>query len=264
MIQRVYTGNDAMTLKISVTTQGEQEIRLIIEDAEQANTILTDRLALVDGNFVFLIGLPLCQKYVNIIVVNESDGGSDNYFTYDGFEKTGLVKRMDIIDFSKYNLSSFIKFIQKFSYNAGVLRTNDPNNDKDYYRDDNWAFFIKYLPVIRDYETGQECDTPARISVDNGLIEISQKYFLNYTVPMRMACLLHEYSHPYVNENPDDESEADLNGLIIYLGLGYPRYEAMEVWCQVFENTDTEQNMERIAIIEKFIEDFDNNKIVFN
>jgi hypothetical protein len=34
-----------------------------------------------------------------------------------------------------------------------------------------------------------------------------------------MAILLHEYSHFYVNQDINNESEADLNGLLIYLGL---------------------------------------------
>jgi len=263
LIQRIFTGSDAMTLKITVSTQSEQNIRLIIQDASQVNTVLTDRTAPVNGTFEWLIGLPLVRDYVDVILVNQSDNDSDRLFTYDGFKKLSLEKRMDVIDFSKYNLSSYIKFIQKFCFNAGVLRTNDPANTQDYYRDENWHFFIKYLPVIRD-ENGMESTTPARISVDNALIEVSQKYFINYTVPMRMACLLHEYSHPFINEDPDDESEADLNGLIIYLGLGYPRYEAAEAWCTIFDDMQTEENMERIAIIAQFIEDFDNNKIVFD
>lgn len=253
-----------MTLKITVSTNSEQELRLIIKDANQANTILTDRVAKVNGSFDFLIGMPLCRDYVDVIVINESDNGSDSGFIYEGFKKLPLVKRMDVIDFSKYNLSSYIKFIQKFCYNAGVLATNNVNNERDMYHDGNWRFFIKYVPFITDYQTGAEIETPARISVDNGLIEVSQKYFINYTVPMRIACLLHEYSHPFINENPDDESEADLNGLLIYLGLGYPRYEAVEAWCTIFGEYQSDENMERIAIIQQFVEDFDNNKIVFN
>ncbi len=252
-----------MTLVITVSTKSEQDIRLVIYDSHQANTVLTDRIAKVNGTFVFKIGLPLCRKEVDVIVVNAADG-SDNGFTYHGFKKESLVRRMDVIDFSKYHLSSYIKFIQKFCYNAGVLRTNEPGNDQDLYHDGGYHFFIRYVPVITDYETGAELTTPARISVDNGLIEISQKDFMGYTVPMRIACLLHEYSHPFINENPDDESEADLNGLIIYLGLGYPRYEGVEAWCSIFDTSQTDENMERIAIIEQFILDFDNNKIVFN
>ena len=45
---------------------------------------------------------------------------------------------------------------------------------------------------------------------------------------MRMAILLHEFSHFYLNDRMEDETEADLNGLLIYLALGYPRIEAYQ------------------------------------
>ena len=81
-------------------------------------------------------------------------------------------------------------------------------------------------------------------------------------MPKRMAILLHEYSHPYVNLNPDDESEADLNGLTIYLGLGYPRIDGAEAWCDVFDNSDTDANFERLMIIDAYINDFESKKMV--
>ena len=158
-------------------------------------------------------------------------------------------------------MREYINFIQKFCYNAGVLRPSDPNNDDDFYISYGTHFYIKYLPTIVDYETGQELTTPARVG-DDGLIEASQKFFVGYSVPKRMAILLHEYSHPYVNLNPDDESEADLNGLTIYLGLGYPRIDGAEAWCDVFDNSDTDANFERLMIIDAYINDFESKKMV--
>lgn len=251
-----------MTLNISVSTMTEQEVRLVIIDAEQENTVLTDRVAFVNGKFDFMIGLPLCRKYVDVVLVNNKDN-SDSSFTYNGFKKLPLIKRTDSIDMRRNHLRSFVNFVQKFCYNAGVLRTNDARNDQDFYRSDDWRFFIKYLPVIRDYDTGAEVSTPARISCDTGLIEVSQKDFLQYTVPMRIATVFHEYSHPWVNADPDDESEADINGLLIFRGLGFPKYEAAEAWCTILGENDSPENMQRLAIIMKFLDDYDNNKILF-
>ncbi len=266
--QRIYTGNEAMILKVSVATQSKQDIRLIVRDSEQEYTNLTDRIAEVNGNFDFYVRMPLCRKYVDVEISNENDPSNDSSFTYtgelgSGYETMHLKKRLSVIDFTRYNLNDYIKFIQKFCYNAGVLRTNDINDPDDLYCSDKSFFFIRYLPIIRDYKTGEEVVTPCRIDVETGLIEVSQKYFINYSVPGRIATLLHEFSHPFINKDPDDETEADLNGLIIYLGLGYPRIEAIYVWCQVFEQTDTEENMERLSYIKKFIEDFDSGKMVF-
>jgi hypothetical protein len=79
---------------------------------------------------------------------------------------------------------------------------------------------------------------------------------------MRMAILLHEFAHFYLNENIEDEIEADLNGLLIYLGLGYPRIDGYEAFLQVFEGTPSEQNVVRYDVINKFIQDFENKKYV--
>ena len=81
---------------------------------------------------------------------------------------------------------------------------------------------------------------------------------------MRMAILTHEFSHVFLNVNPNDETEADLNGLLIYLSLGYPRIEAHEAWIDTFENSPTDGNMERYEIMEQFIEDFENGNLIIH
>jgi hypothetical protein len=60
-----------------------------------------------------------------------------------------------------------------------------------------------------------------------------------------------------------DETEADLNGLLIYLGLGYPRIEACEAFLEVFEQYPSEENGKRYKKIENFINNFEKNNIVF-
>ncbi len=263
MLTKVHTRYDAMILKVSVKTSSEQVIRIMVSDSEQHYTVLTDRARSIDGDFDFIVRLPLVRKYVDVEVVNDEDG-SDYGFEVTGITRLPLDRRMEVIDFTKYRLRSFIKFAQKFCYNCGVLRTNDPMDPTDFYRSDDWHFYIRYLPVLVDYATGEELDTPARIDMESKIIEVSQKHFIDYSVPMRMATLTHEYAHPYMNEDPDDESQADLNGLIVYLGLGFPRVEAAEAWCEIFSNHATEQNAERIDIIKQFIEDFESNKLVFS
>jgi hypothetical protein len=72
-----------------------------------------------------------------------------------------------------------------------------------------------------------------------------------------MAILLHEFSHVYLNENVDDEVEADLNGLLIYLGLGYPRIEAFEVFAKTFLSVPSDGNRMRYDKIKTFIDEFE-------
>lgn len=263
MINKVYTGADAMTLVVSCYVDGEMDVRCIVRDSKQPDTKLTDRVRTISGDGLFYIRMPLCREWVDVILTN-NDTGDDAGITFNSAKKTPLERRFDIIDFNNsYKLNEFIRFVQRFCYNAGILRTNDPNNDKDFYVSENRNFYIKYLPVIRDYETGMELETPARVSNDSPVIEVSQKHFIGYTVPMRLCTLFHEYSHPWQNTNPDDESEADLNGLIIYLGLGYPRIEAGEAWCEIFMDSASDENIERIAIIKQFIDNFEKEGKVF-
>jgi hypothetical protein len=269
MIQKIFTGTEAMTLKVSVSTTSEQDIRLIVRDSNQANTVLTDRFATVNGNYDFYVMMPLCRNYVDLIITNDKDG-SDSSFTYNGFKKVHLDRRMMEIDFTTYYLNEYLRFIQKFCYNAGILPANDPNNKDNFYRSTNLNpfgkphFYIKYLPSIVDSTTGEELETPARIAEDGSFIEISQKFFIEYSVPMRIAVLLHEYAHPFINSNPDDEGEADFNGLFIYLALGYPRIEGGQAWCEVAMNTPTDENLQRVADVDRFINDFDKSMMVIN
>ena len=263
--QKIYTGFDEMILRVRVKSEVAQDIFIVVKDSERQNTVLLDRFAPVGPgeHYDFLVPLPQCRRYVTLQLMDQNGGDT---FEYIGFSKEPLIKRLDIIDFKTYHLQEFVSFIKKFCYNCGELRTNDAKNDQDYYksREINPHFFIKYLDVITDHKTGVPLPTPAHINLGAPLIEVSKKYFKDYTVPGRVAILLHEYCHPYANTNPNDESEADLNGLIIYLGLGYPKWEAQQVWLQIFSNTDTVQNENREKMIHNFIEDFDNMQMIMN
>jgi transcriptional antiterminator len=48
-----------------------------------------------------------------------------------------------------------------------------------------------------------------------------------------------------------------LNALLIYLGLGYPRIDAYNVFTKVFETSDNEANIERMKLIDEFIRNFE-------
>ena len=77
---------------------------------------------------------------------------------------------------------------------------------------------------------------------------------------MRMAILLHEYSHYYVNKTPSSEVEADLNGLRIYLALGYPRIDAYNVFLNVFKSANSKQSLDRFEKLDAFIKNWEYGK----
>ena len=252
MIFSVPTNHEELTLLVKVRTNSPEKIRIIVKDGNQPNTSFTNRYKTVNGESIFYVRMPVSPKECIVYVYNEKNGnlpvGEDNSLIVESITKSPLEKKLDVIDFNNPLIRSFINFSTRFCYNAGSLSTGN-------YVSDDKKFSIKYLPVIKDM--GEEQTTPARIDVDSGLIEVSKKHFLDFTIPIRMAILLHEFSHIYLNDNIDDEVEADLNGLLIYLGLGYPRIEAFEVFAKTFLIAPTEQNKMRYDKIVNFIDNFE-------
>lgn len=245
---------EQMTLGISVQCARPVKLRLKVVDAEKPLTSFTNRYKTVNTNYKFFVRLPMTPKTLDIQLTDDDGSDITNVVRVLNIEKYGLEKRMDEVDFNSYSVGAFVDFAQRFSFNASYL---EPNN----YVSELQDYKIEYLPTIVG-QNGSELPTPARISKSTGRIQVSKKLFKDYTVPMRMAILLHEFAHFYLNENIDDEVEADLNGLLIYLGLGYPRIDGYEAFLQVFETTPTPQNKNRYDIINNFITEFDNKKFV--
>jgi hypothetical protein len=259
MIYRLPTRYEEFTLLIKVKTDKPEKIHLKVSDADQKNTVFTDRWKTVNGECSFYVRMPISGKISLINLYNEKVGQhkEDNSFEVVEIKKIPLEKRLDVLDFSNNDLRSFINFCTRFCFNAGVLSSGT-------YKSTDGKFKIEYLPTIISSKSGKELQTPARINKDNGVIQVSQKKFVPDTVAMRMAILLHEYSHFYVNKDIDNESEADLNGLLIYLGLGYPRFEGHEAYLKTFISTPTEMNKNRYDKIKAFIDNFEkNNYIVY-
>jgi len=253
MIYRVPTRYEELTLVIKVVTDSPQSIRIVVEDEEQPNTCFTNRYKIVDGESIFFVRMPVSGSNALVSIYNEDNGNvpseEDDSFQVKSITKEQLEKKLDVIDFANPLVRSFVNFATRFSYNAGSLNSGN-------YTSDDQKFMIRYMPIIED--GGEEQTTPARIDTETGIIEVSKKQFLEFSVPNRMAILLHEFSHVYLNDNVDDEVEADLNGLLIYLGLGYPRIEAFEVFAKTFMNAPTDQNKERFDQIKNFIDNFEN------
>ena len=232
-------------VRVRLRTIQPSKIRLIASDKDQANTKFIDAVKIINGEEDLLIRMPISPNNLAVQIYNEANGnkgkGED-----DSFEVIGIKKEDLDITLSKTNMDttlvrSFVNFAQKFSYNAGWLPP------KEYYSNTR-QFKIEYMPVIKSMQ-GKVLATPARISTQNGRIQISQESFIPFTIPMRMAILLHEFSHYYINTDIADEVEADLNALTIYLGLGYPIKEAYAAFGETFIGAPSQLNKDRYKII---------------
>lgn len=73
--------------------------------------------------------------------------------------------------------------------------------------------------------------------------------------------MCHEYGHAFSNLNPNDESEADINGLMLYLGMGFSPEEAEVVWEKIFAQNNTNENADRMQLMKQYIADFKNGKV---
>jgi len=250
----VEIGHKPCCLLIQAKTKQPQKIRIRVSNAQKDNTYYTDRYRTITGIGKFYVRLPQSPKIAKVVIYNEAQGNKkdDNSFElirFNGnpFKLLPLKNKLSAFDFRNRDVMDFVNFAQRFSENAGVLSEGIYFSDFSKYR-------IDYMPVIT--KNGRVMKTPARISANNGVIDASSKIFRKYTVPARMAILLHEFSHIYVNDNPYNESEADVNALLIYLGMGYPRIEAERVFLKLFYNSATDQNMKRYNILSNMIRNF--------
>lgn len=258
---RVQTRNEEMCLAIKVAVITPAKVRVKIFDEEKDKNIFTDRYKTVRGTETFYVRMPVTPKgNIIISVYDEAKGNvpkAEEHNIKVEINKMPLEKRMDVVDIVNPSVSHFVDFAQRFCFNSAYLDTNK------YYQSDNREFVIKYVPTIVSSKDGRELTTPARINRGTGCIEVSKKQMDKFTFPMKFAILCHEFSHFYVNKNQDDESEADLNGLLIYLGLGYPRIEAYQAFLDVFQGAPSQQNKNRYDVIDKFIKNFEKDNIVF-
>jgi len=239
-------------VRIKVQTPKPTKLRLIASDKDQANTKFIDASKVVNGNQDLVIRMPLAPNYLIIQIYNDAIGERPQE-EEDTFKVLDIKKEDLQLTLAKTNMDttivrSFVNFSQKFSYNAGWLPP------KDYYSNTR-QFKIEYMPVIKSMG-GKVLATPARISTQNGRIQVSQQAFVPFTIPMRMAILLHEFSHYYLNSDISDEVEADLNALTIYLGLGYPIKEAYAAFGETFEGAPSQMNANRYEIMNNFIRDY--------
>ena len=151
----------------------------------------------------------------------------------------------------------FIAFIKWFATELPRLEAGEKGT---IYQSE--GFSILYLDQLKD--GGTELTTPARIDRNSGMIEVSKKAIVDFTVPMLMIMLLHEYGHKY--KNPEfgkaiaNELTADIIAVHMALNLGFDFTEVENCYRAVFAKKDTELNRKRMKAISEFIQLFRANE----
>jgi len=245
------------TLMFDIKTAFPKKMYIKVADAEKPKTIFTNRSCKIDSQEGIFVRMPISPKRAVVTIMSEEEigGGQDKNYKVVDAKKLPLKRKLTSFNHANPTIQKFVKFAEQFSAKAGYISAKG-----SIYTSDDGKFRIDYLDDITD-ENGRRIKTPARISRNEGIIEVSKVKFEKYTIPMRMAILLHEFSHFYLNTDMANETEADLNGLIIYLGLGYPRIDAYNVFTQVFSTSANELNVNRMKIIDDFIRNFEEKYI---
>lgn len=247
------------TLVIGIKTDKPQNITMMAKDAYKPDTFYVSRNGMVNNYREFELKFPQTPKLLELSIFNKSrisfNGEEDDSFKITKFEPT-KVKTYPL--WADQDIHNFVKFAKQFCENASILSAGDFK--PSIYRSDDGKFCIDYYNKIRSKKDGKILTTPARIGHATGIIEVSKNDFTRYTVPMRMAILLHEFSHKYMNpklgRDISDETSADINALNIYLSLGYPTIEAQYAFLKVFKGANNEGNKRRYLILDDFIKKF--------
>ena len=261
----VATNKVPVSIVLGIRTKQPETIVIIISSVRKPNTNYIYRVSKVDGYREFNLNMPQSPNGAVVTIFNPKYGNlkanQDPSFRIEKF----ITEDLQQCDIELTNDDvNFIDFAQFISENAGVLSATI-KGEPSIYRSKNGKFQIDYFNQIFDRKTGEVLTTPARIGHSTGIIEVSKKDFIKYTVPMRMIILLHEYSHKYKNPQLNKpigyETGADINALSMYLALGYSPAEAHYAFLHVFKDANNEGNAKRYKIINDFIKKFTSGEI---
>lgn len=248
MIQLVNTEKKPCALSFDVRTSRPQKIGIMIADELLPNTYYMNRWKIVEKEHHFSCELPINSDNVELIVYNTNDARNlkQNYGFEVGNIKIDNLKR-DLSKIPQFDIK-FIRFANWVSRRCAIMSPGAIMDDDGYFR------FDLLKNIHRD--NGQVHTTPCRIEMNSKRIEISLNKFLSYSVPGRVALLLHEFGHGFLNFDPANEEEADVKSLLDYLYYGYPKIEAKRVWLKVFGNSPSDYNRKRYGKIKQIIDDF--------
>lgn len=256
-MQKVYDSNNRkMSLHITIVCKGTKNFRVWAEELGKKDSKYADRVIKVTNSRKIHFNFPVSPKSLFIgclNVQNINDKDFEVTIQEEPLKTYNIVMDNDTKDFVQMaiNVSQTIGFAP-------------PPQNGILYQTPDAKFNIKNVPMITDKMSGQVIGTPARIGHSTGLIEVAYARFRQYTIPMRLAILLHEYSHKYRNPKIglkiSNEFGADINGLYIYLGIGFSKVDAICVFAEVFLKAQTDGNMQRMRKIQDYIQRFENQE----
>lgn len=197
------------------------------------------------GDKVMTIKMPITPSVMYVRIYDELTN-TDSNVILNQVKWRNLTTRG--LYFRDVKTREFLVFAQSFCEQAGYLKGKG-----EMYEHMDGKYIIKYSDTIKDKKTGKYLETPARVGRSSGIVEISKKHFVEYSVPVRMMILCHEWSHWILNTR--NEFIADKHGLKLFLSMGYPKTEAIYAFTKVFNTPqlNKEQEMRGKAMLNMLV-----------
>ena len=230
MITQLPTYRQRLSIHLSIAAKHPVTVAVHALDTSVRNTYyLKRKLKFTKKHFRkgkterwITISLPLSPKYLTLDVFNATTGNDNGFIV-----KDVKVKKMEAPEiWASEEDHRFIDFAMRFAQGAGYERLGFLEGGKDR------EFLIQYLPIIRNAE-GEKMVTPARTHRITGRIQVAANPFRSLSIPIRMFILLHEWKHFSIPTRV--EKEADLEGLNLYLDLGFSSVEANYAATKIFK-----------------------------
>jgi len=240
-VYQIPTDNYDLIINFKVVMDKPVILRLRGYDAHpmHPNSVYFDRTfgapgALVKGVKQIQAPLPISPEKINIIAYDEITGSQTGIRIED--VKVGPLDKK-IVAFKTPEDYEFFKFLEDFVKRCGFSPSGK-------YTSPSGKFKILLSDKLYNKE-GKQLTTPARIFYPGGEMEFSKPKYDKMTIPIRMFIGLHERCHfrlGHGNENikRDEatlkkmEGQADSYAMSIYLGMGYPKSEAIYAFTKVF------------------------------
>jgi len=244
-VYKVNTKNRELKLKVNIETKKPSIVRIIGYDPTKPNTKYFDitkgnKQTPLKGINSVTLKMPVSPKVLHVKVFDKNNpNGSDVGIQKNKVYVHDLLQKG--LNTERGYKESFMQLPRKIAEGAGYIPTDA------YYSGDKYNHLIVVSDNILHRETNKPMPTPARVSTNQGVVEISTDYLRDYTVPMRMFIICHEWAHHVTKSS--NEFIADSKGVELYLKQGFPEIEAMYAFTKVFDDEFVNAEKEKRAEI---------------
>ncbi len=253
MLIPLQTKGRRITVSVGISVRRPMELGVILYDPAHANTHYVRRKLVVNDYREIQLNCPVTPEKCVLEVYDKNNGSAA---TASDFKIVSLkINPLPTSDtWATPQRHRYMDFAIDFARKAGYVAPG-------FYPSPGYEFLIHYVPSITD-ETGKELVTPARVHRFMPRVQLSQRLFKQFSIPVRVAILAHEGCHYFLNTR--SEKEADLCGIRYYLDYGFPRIEAIYAATEVFlkhPETVGDVHLQRTKDIEQFINQYKQKQV---